>query len=161
VAADAGAVESSLDPLEIARDQDRWKWCCTLPSVVEKLWADLYELRKKKQQSSPENGQRSVNRDLIEGCMHFYETIDTLVLEVKPELAGRYMYRMIGIHNRLHQYEYNVLSSTVQESDSILDEWQQGKYQNSLARYFNAQIEDALKLDAPPSNGRIFDSNRR
>ena len=156
----ASAVESSLDPLELARDHDRWKWCCTLPSMVEKLWADLYELRKKKQRAAPENGQRSVNSDLLEGCMHFYATIDTLVLEVKPELAGRYMHCMIGIHNHLHQYEYNVLSSTAQESDSILDEWQQGKYQNSLALYFTAQIKHALKLDAPPSNDRMFGSKR-
>ena len=37
----ASEVPQDLDPVEIARSEDRWSWSVSLPMQVEKLWADL------------------------------------------------------------------------------------------------------------------------
>jgi hypothetical protein len=42
----ASVVPQDLDPVEIARSEDRWSWSVSLPMQVEKLWADLQEVRK-------------------------------------------------------------------------------------------------------------------
>lgn len=42
----ASQVPQDLDPVEIARSEDRWSWSASLPMQVEKLWADLQAVRK-------------------------------------------------------------------------------------------------------------------
>jgi hypothetical protein len=42
----ASEVPQDLDPVEIARSEDRWSWSVTLPMQVEKLWADLQAVRQ-------------------------------------------------------------------------------------------------------------------
>ena len=42
----ASQVPQDLDPVEIARSEDRWSWSASLPMQIEKLWADLQAVRK-------------------------------------------------------------------------------------------------------------------
>lgn len=151
------AVERNLDPRRIARGDDQWKSDCTVPEVLEKVWADLYALRCKLQNhaSLRENGARSRHGDLVEGCMHFYSTLDTIVLQVRPDLARDYMHRLILMYNRLAPFNAdvsnvsNVLSSDWNESRWIWRAWHQQQYRSALVQYFRAQIKDALTRPRP------------
>jgi hypothetical protein len=42
----ASEVPLDLDPANIARGEDLWRWSVSLPMQVEKLWADLQAVRK-------------------------------------------------------------------------------------------------------------------
>jgi hypothetical protein len=42
----ASEVPRDLDPANIARGEDPWRWSVSLPMQVEKLWADLQAVRK-------------------------------------------------------------------------------------------------------------------
>jgi hypothetical protein len=50
-------VPQDLDPVEIARREDRWSWSVSLPMQVEKLWADLQSVRKQVQVARDKGAQ--------------------------------------------------------------------------------------------------------
>ena len=54
----ASQVPQDLDPVEIARSEDRWSWSASLPMQVEKLWADLQSVRKQVARAGRECARR-------------------------------------------------------------------------------------------------------
>ena len=55
----ASEVPQDLDPVEIARSEDRWSWSVSLPMQVEKLWADLQAVRKQVARAGATNARAS------------------------------------------------------------------------------------------------------
>ena len=137
------AVESSLAPeADIAGGKDQWRLCCELPTLIEKLWADLYEQRTR----VPVNLRRTeaANPALVDGCMHVYNNMDQIAAAITDKLAGQFMHRLVLMYVRLNLPSLNVLSKDAQRSRIIMDLWQQKQHRESLAQYFKAQIEEQL-----------------
>ena len=137
------AVESSLaTEADIAGGKDQWRLCCELPTLIEKLWADLHEQRTR----VPVNLRRTetANPALVDGCMYVYNNMDQIAAAITDKLAGQFMHRLVLMYVRLNLPSLNVLSKDAQRSRIIMDLWQQKQHRESLAQYFRAQIEEQL-----------------
>ena len=137
------AVESSLAiEDDIAGGKDQWRQCCELPTLIEKLWADLYEQRTR----VPVNLRHTetANPALLAGCMYVYYNIDQITAAVTDKLAGQFMHRLVCMYVRLNIPSLDVLSKDAQRSQRIMDLWQQKQHRESLAQYFRAQIDEQL-----------------
>jgi hypothetical protein len=94
--AQASAVEASLDAAaDRAEGRDRWRLCCELPTLLEKLWADLYELRR----GVPAAERRRVAAPaaLVEGCLHVHARLGEAVAVVSQALAVRFVGRLVAL----------------------------------------------------------------
>jgi len=167
----ASQVPHDLDPVEIARSEDRWSWSASLPMQIEKLWADLQAVRKqvapllaanaraaaeraegKDAKDVPSEGNQMADEHLVEGCMHLYDTMDAVVQHVTPHLAGMFIFRLLEIADHLPEnfvQRIPVLSRDVEVATNIRRAWQAGAYQRALATYFKAQIWEELHLRVP------------
>jgi hypothetical protein len=137
------AVESSLAiEDDIAGGKDQWRQCCELPTLIEKLWADLYEQRTR----VPVNLRHTetANPALLAGCMYVYYNIDQITAAVTDKLAGQFMHRLVCMYVRLNIPSLDVLSKDAERSQSIMDLWQRKQHRESLAQYFRAQIDEQL-----------------
>jgi hypothetical protein len=162
----ASQVPQDLDPVEIARSEDRWSWSASLPMQVEKLWADLQAVRKrvapslaanaraaaeraegKDAKDVPSSGNQQADKHLVEGCMHLYDTMDAVVQYVTPHLAGMFVFRLVEIADHLDEefvQRIPVLSSNKEVAKNIRLTWKKGEYQKALATYFRVQIKEEL-----------------
>lgn len=162
----ASQVPQDLDPVEIARSEDRWSWSASLPMQVEKLWADLQAVRKrvapslaanaraaaeraegKDAKDVPSSGNQQADKHLVEGCMHLYDTMDAVVQHVTPHLAGMFVFRLVEIADHLDEefvQRIPVLSSNKEVAKNIRLTWKKGEYQKALATYFRVQIKEEL-----------------
>jgi hypothetical protein len=162
----ASEVPHDLDPVEIARSEDRWSWSASLPMQVEKLWADLQAVRKrvapslaanaraaaeraegKDAKDVPSSGNQEADKHLVEGCMHLYDTMDAVVQHVTPHLAGMFVFRLVEIADHLDEefvQRIPVLSSNKEVAKNIRLTWKKGEYQKALATYFRVQIKEEL-----------------
>jgi hypothetical protein len=149
----ATSVVDDLDPLELARDHDRWKWVCHQPYVFLTFFAQLHQLRRETQNGKYGDRALFADPDLVAACMHFYQTLDTAVLDVQPHLAGQYVHRLLFIEERLRlsRFRYDVMSKRADRSEKIRQAWEEGRYQQALALYFAAYMLDALPALAPPA----------
>jgi len=145
-------VPRDLDPVEIARGEDRWRWSVSPPMQVLKLWADLQAVRKEVQAahasadaaSRPADpASRPADPDLVRGCMHLYHTMDDAVLHVSPQLASWFVGRLLVGEERLE--DSRVLSARRDVADGIERLWQGGEFQRSLALYLKTQIRHGLQ----------------
>ena len=137
------AVESSLaTEADIAGGKDQWRLCCELPTLIEKLWADLHEQRTR----VPVNLRRTetANPALVDGCMYVYNNMDQIAAAITDKLAGQFMHRLVLMYVRLNLPSLNVLSKDAQRSRIIMDLWQQKQHRESLTQYFRAQIDEQL-----------------
>jgi hypothetical protein len=150
----ATAVPQDLDPLELARrtGEDRWYWSASLPMQVEKLWADLQAVRTRLQRdlarerdddARKRRRAQPADADLVRGCMHLYNTLDSVVRHVTPQLAAWFVNRQVVFADRLPS-KYRVLSGDPVVADNIRRAWEAGAFQRALALYFRAQITEAL-----------------
>ena len=176
----ASEVPQDLDPVEIARSEDRWSWSVWLPMQVEKLWADLQAVRKQVARALAANARAEAERaagreaedvrdeggqladqDLVRGCMHLYDTMDAVVQHVTPHLAGMFVFRLVEIADHLPPgfvQRIPVLSRRPDVAVYIRRAWKAGAYQHALAKYFKAQISEelhALGAAAPPVRSRL------
>jgi hypothetical protein len=176
----ASQVPQDLDPVEIARSEDRWSWSASLPMQVEKLWADLQAVRKrvapslaanaraaaeraegKDAKDVPSSGNQEADKHLVEGCMHLYDTMDAVVQHVTPHLAGMFVFRLVEIADHLDEefvQRIPVLSRDAEVATNIRRAWQAGAYQRALAKYFTAQIAEelhALRAAEPRVRSRL------
>ena len=162
----ASQVPQDLDPVEIARSEDRWSWSASLPMQVEKLWADLQAVRKQVARALAANARAAAKRakgreakdvrdegvqpadeHLVEGCMHLYDTMDAVVQHVTPHLAGMFVFRLLEIADHLPEdfvQRIPVLSIKPDVSKDIRLTWKKGEYQRALATYFQVQIREEL-----------------
>ena len=162
----ASQVPQDLDPMEIARSEDRWGWSASLPMQIEKLWADLQAVRKqvaralaanaraaakrakgKDAKDVPSEGNQMADKHLVEGCMHLYDTMDAVVQHVTPHLAGMFVFRLLEIADHLPEdfvQRIPVLSIKPDVSKDIRLTWKKGEYQRALATYFRVQIREEL-----------------
>lgn len=162
----ASQVPQDLDPVEIARSEDRWSWSASLPMQIEKLWADLQAVRKqvaralaanaraaaerakgKDAKDVPSEGAQPADEHLVEGCMHLYDTMDAVVQHVTPHLAGMFVFRLLEIADHLPEdfvQRIPVLSIKQDVSKDIRLTWKKGEYQRALATYFRVQIREEL-----------------
>lgn len=167
----ASEVPQDLDPVEIARSGDRWSWSVSLPMQVEKLWADLQAVRKQVARALAANARAAAERaegreaedvrdegvqpadeDLVQGCMHLYYTMDVVVRHVTPQLAGRFVFRLLEIADHLPPdfvQRIPVLSRNAEVATNIRRAWQAGAYQRALATYLKAQIWEELHPRVP------------
>ena len=163
----ASQVPQDLDPVEIARSEDRWSWSASLPMQIEKLWADLQAVRKqvaralaanaraaakrakgKDAKDVPSEGNQMADKHLVEGCMHLYDTMDAVVQHVTPHLAGMFVFRLLEIADHLDEHfvqRIPVLSSNPDVAKDIRLTWKEGEYQRALATYFRVQIREELE----------------
>jgi hypothetical protein len=171
----ASQVPQDLDPVEIARSEDRWGWSASLLMQVEKLWADLQAVRKqvapslaanaraaaerakgKDAKDVPSEGAQPADEHLVEGCMHLYYTIDAVVQHVTQHLAGMFVFRLLEIADHLSENYLSedfvqripVLSIKPDVSKDIRLTWKKGDHQRALATYFRVQIREELDLHA-------------
>ena len=161
----ATQVPHDLDPTEIARSQDRWRWSVSLPMQVEKLWARLQAVREQLQRAlarAPDEQARSrlraqpADADLVGGCMHLRTNLENYVLHVTPQLAGWFVHRQLVFVENLQRQRpvpslpaHSVLSDDAAVAQRIRKAWELGAFQHALAIYFRAQITDALARLAP------------
>ena len=167
----ASQVPQDLDPVEIARSEDRWSWSASLPMQVEKLWADLQAVRKQVARALAANARAEAERaagreaedvrdeggqladqDLVRGCMHLYDTMDAVVQHVTPHLAGMFVFRLLEIADHLDEnfvQRIPVLSSREEVANNIRLTWKSGEYQHALATYFKIQITEELDALRP------------
>jgi hypothetical protein len=141
------AVERSLDADRVSDTdselgKDRWRLCCELPKLLEKLWADLYEQLRK----VPVNLRRTQTAEaaLVDGCMYVYKNMDQIASLVAERLAGQFMHSLIFLHDKLNESCLIVLSGDVRNSQLVIELWQQHLNRESLARYFEAQMGEQL-----------------
>ena len=135
-------VPQDLDPVELARGEDRWRWSVSPPMQVLKLWADLQALRKEVQGAAAHASQPA-DPDLVRGCMHLYHTMDDAVLHVSPQLASWFVRRLLVSEERLE--DSRVLSVKIEVANRIEELWQRGDYRSSLALCFKTQIRHGLQ----------------
>ena len=135
-------VPQDLDPVELARGEDRWRWSVSPPMQVLKLWADLQALRKEAQGAAAHASQPA-DADLVRGCMHLYHTMDDAVLHVSPQLASWFVRRLLVSEERLE--DSRVLSANSDVADRIDRLWQRGEFRRSLALHFTTQIRHRLQ----------------
>ena len=167
----ASQVPQDLDPVEIARSEDRWSWSASLPMQIEKLWADLQAVRKQVARALAVNARAAAKRakggdakdvtdegvqpadeHLVEGCMHLYDTMDAVVQHVTPHLAGMFVFRKLEIADHLSKNYLSedfvqripVRSIKQDVSKDIRLTWKKGEYQRALATYFRVQIREEL-----------------
>jgi hypothetical protein len=162
---------SNIQPVEIAHSEDRWSWSVSLQMQVEKLWGDLQAVRKQVTRAMAANARAGAERaegreaedvrdegvqpadeDLVQGCMHLYYTMDTVVRHVTPQLAGRFVFRLLEIADHLPTdfvQRIPVLSRHAEVATNIRRTWQAGAYQCPLATYFKAQIWEELHPRVP------------
>ena len=152
----ASEVPQDLDPVEIARSEDRWSWSVSLPMQVEKLWADLQAVRKQVARALAANardeGAQPADKDLVKGCMHLYYTMQAVVQHVTPHLAGMFVFRLLEIADHLPEnfvQKIPVLSSNPAVAENIRLTWKKGEYQRALATYFQVQISEELDALRP------------
>ena len=160
-------VPQDLDPVEIARSEDRWSWSASLPMQIEKLWADLQAVRKQVARALAANARAAAKRakgreakdvrdegvqpadeHLVEGCMHLYDTMDAVVQHVTPHLAGMFVFRLLEKAEHLPPgfvQRIPVLSIKPDVSEDIKLTWKKGEYQRALATYFRVQIREELE----------------
>ena len=163
----ASQVPQDLDPVEIARSEDRWSWSASLPMQIEKLWADLQAVRKQVARALAANaraaakrakgreakdvrdeGVQPADKHLVEGCMHLYDTMDAVVQHVTPHLAGMFVFRLLEKADHLPPgfvQRIPVLSIKPDVSEDIRLTWKKGEYQRALATYFRVQIREELE----------------
>lgn len=137
------AVESSLDvSTDVELGKDQWRLCCELPTLLEKLWADLYEQRR----TVPASLRRAKTAEaaLVDGCMHVLKNMDQVALLIAERLAGQFMHRLVFLHDKLDESGSSVLSGDVGTSQRIAWLWRQQRNRESLARYFEAQMGEQL-----------------
>jgi hypothetical protein len=137
------SVESSLAiEDDIAGGKDQCRQCCELPTLIEKLWADLYEQRTR----VPVNLRHTetANPALLTGCMYVYSNIDQITSAVTDKLAGQFMHHLVCMHVRQNIPSLNVLSKDTQRSQRIMDLCRRKQHRESLAQYFRAQIDEQL-----------------
>jgi len=176
----ASQVPQDLDPVEIARSEDRWSWSASLPMQIEKLWADLQAVRKQVARALAANARAAAERakgreakdvrdegaqpadeHLVEGCMHLYDTMDAVVQHVTPHLAGMFVFRLLEKADHLPPgfvQRIPVLSRRPDVAVYIRRAWKIGAYQHALAKYFKAQIAEelqALGTAEPPVRSRL------
>lgn len=135
-------VPQDLDPVELARGEDRWRWSVSPPMQVLKLWADLQALRKEAQGAAAHASQPA-DADLVRGCMHLYHTMDDAVLHVSPQLASWFVRRLLVSEERLE--DSRVLSANSDVADKIEQLWQRGEFRRALALHFTTQIRHRLQ----------------
>ena len=139
LAAAGGAGNGDTDS-ELGKDQ--WRLCCELPTLLEKLWADLYEQRRKVPVSLRRT--QAAEAALVDGCMYVYRNMDQIASLVAERLAGQFMHRLIFLHDKLNESGLCVLSGDVRKSRLVIELWQQHRNRESLARYFEAQMGEQL-----------------
>ena len=122
--------------------KDQWRLCCELPTLLEKLWADLYEQRRKVPVSLRRT--QAAEAALVDGCMYVYRNMDQIASLVAERLAGQFMHRLIFLHDKLNESGLCVLSGDVRKSRLVIELWQQHRNRESLARYFEAQMGEQL-----------------
>jgi len=135
----ASAVEASLDAgADVAEGRDRWRLCCELPTLLEKLWADLYELRR----GVPAGARRAraAPAALVEGCLHVHARLDEAAAAVEAGLAARFVGRLVALH--LRTAWTGVLSSDAARAGAIAARWARGDAREALALYFEGQIRE-------------------
>ena len=139
LAAAGGAGNGDTDS---ALGKDQWRLCCELPTLLEKLWADLYEQRRKVPVSLRRT--QAAEAALVDGCMYVYRNMDQIASLVAERLAGQFMHRLIFLHDKLDESGLCVLSGDVRKSRLVIELWQQHRNRESLARYFEAQMGEQL-----------------
>jgi len=139
----ASAVEASLDAAaDVAEGRDRWRLCCELPTLLEKLWADLYELRRACPRGSGgrERRARAAPAALVEGCLHVHARLDEAAAAVEAGLAARFVGRLVALH--LRAAWTGVLSNDAARAGAIVARWARGDAREALALYFEGQIRE-------------------
>lgn len=152
----ASAVERSLDPRSPDDGTaDAWRSDCSIPDVLEKVTLDLYILRTQLQHHAvlSERAQRMQHGDLVEGCVHFYNALDSIVELVDPELAGGYLRRAVRVYNR-RPHDSGVLSRDAHASLAILAAFHGRRYRRALVLYVRAQIREGLDAGRRREGGR-------
>lgn len=139
LAAAGGAGNGDTDS---ALGKDQWRLCCELPTLLEKLWADLYEQRRKVPASLRRT--QAAEAALVDGCMYVYRNMDQIASLVLERLAGQFMHRLIFLHEKLNESGLSVLSGDVRKSRLVIELWKQHRNRESLARYFEAQMGEQL-----------------
>jgi len=133
------AVEASLDAAaDVAEGRDRWRLCCELPTLLEKLWADLYELRRGV--PAGERRARAAPAALVEGCLHVHARLDEAAAAVEAGLAARFVGRLVALHLRTQWT--GVLSNDAARAGAIVALWARGDAREALARYFEGQMRE-------------------
>jgi len=133
------AVEASLDAAaDVAEGRDRWRLCCELPTLLETLWSDLYELRRGV--PAGERRARAAPAALVEGCLHVHARLDEAAAAVEAGLAARFVGRLVALHLRTQWT--GVLSNDAARAGAIVALWARGDAREALARYFEGQIRE-------------------
>jgi hypothetical protein len=139
---DTGNGDTGNGDTDSALGKDQWRLCCELPTLLEKLWADLYEQRRKVPVSLRRT--QAAEAALVDGCMYVYRNMDQIASLVAERLAGQFMHRLIFLHDKLDESGLCVLSGDVRKSRLVIELWQQHRNRESLARYFEAQMGEQL-----------------
>jgi hypothetical protein len=74
--------------------------------------------------------------------------MDAVVRHVTPQLAGRFVFRLLEIADHLPPgfvQRMPVLSRDAEVATNIRRPWKAGAYQHALAKYFKAQIAEELQ----------------
>ena len=136
--AQTSEVIRSLDAgRDVAEGRDTWRLRCELPMLLEKMWADLQQLRY-----VPDNRRRrrAAPAALLEGCVHLYTGMRTAVEVVSEELARRYMQRAVDLHLRTSWTP--VLSSDPAKAEMIRRLLEAGQAREALAMYFSCRVSE-------------------
>lgn len=136
--AQASAVEASLDAAaDRAEGRDRWRLCCELPTLLEKLWADLYELRR----GVPAAERRRVAAPaaLVEGCLHVHARLGEAVAVVSQALAVRFVGRLVAL---------DAGARDAGARDAVAALWARGDARGALAQYLAGQMREGWAAGA-------------
>jgi hypothetical protein len=99
-----------------------------------------------------DEGAQPADKDLVQGCMHLYYTMEAVVQHVTPHLAGMFVFRLLEIADHLPPgfvQRIPVLSRDAEVATNIRRAWQAGAYQRALATYLKAQIWEELHPRVP------------
>lgn len=133
--AQASALEASLDPAaDVAEGRDRWRRCCELPTLLEKLWADLYELRRGV--PAGERRARAAPAALVEGCLHVHARLGEAVAVVSQALAVRFLGRLVALGG-------------VAAGGAVAAQWARGDARAALALHFAGQMREGWARSGP------------
>jgi hypothetical protein len=135
--AQTSEVERSLDAeRDVAEGRDTWRLRCELPTLLEKLWADLQQLRYVRDEA---RRRRAAPAALLAGCRHLYAGMQTAVMQaVSEELARDYMARAVALHRRTPWTP--VLSSDPAKAAAIVELCRRGRAREALAEYFSCRV---------------------
>jgi hypothetical protein len=132
-------VSRSLDARrDVAEGRDTWRLRCELPMLLEKMWADLQQLRYV---PDKRRRRRAAPAALLEGCIHLYTGMRTAVMPVvSEELSQLYMQRAVDLHLRTPWTP--VLSSDSVKAGRIMQLLGAGQAREALAMYFSCRVSE-------------------